>query len=184
VLRDPNVTGLFDSEAAARAVDMLLAEDVGVTRARERSEFDRACRRSDGRLVLFGSGNLGRQTLARLRQDGIEPLAFSDNSRGNWGRDIDGVRVLSPTDAATRYGASALFVVTIWNDRQRFAEFVDDRHRHSSGGKSWRSCAIPSSIMRSMSSGTGFVASWASPRQTTFLLEASIISRTSVPMLR
>ncbi len=122
MLRDPNVTGLFDSEAVARAVDMLLAEDVGVTRARERSEFDRACRRSDGRLVLFGSGNLGRQTLARLRQDGIEPLAFSDNSRGNWGHDIDGVRVLSPADAATRYGASALFVVTIWNDRQRFAE--------------------------------------------------------------
>ena len=32
--------------------------------------------------------------------------------------------------------------------------------------------------------GTGVVASWALPRQTTFRLEASIMSRTSVPKLR
>jgi hypothetical protein len=56
--------------------------------------------------------------------------------------------------------------------------------RHSSGGKSWRSSAIPSSIMRSMARGAGVVASLASPRQTTFPLEASIMSRTSVPTLR
>ena len=60
----------------------------------------------------------------------------------------------------------------------------DGGSRHSSGGKSWRSCAIPSSIMRSMARGTGVVASWASPCQTIFLLEASIMSRTSVPTLR
>jgi FkbM family methyltransferase len=35
---------------------------------------------------------------------------------------VDGLPVLSPNEAAREFGASALFVVTIWNDNHRFAE--------------------------------------------------------------
>src|SRR5439155_21545133 len=65
-------------------------------------------------FVLFGSGGLGRRTLAGLRADAVEPLAFADNNPDRWGTDVDGLSVLSPAEAAARYGASAVFVVTIW----------------------------------------------------------------------
>jgi FkbM family methyltransferase len=38
---------------------------------------------------------------------------------------VDGLTVLSPNDAARQFGASALFLVTIWNDSHRFAETAE-----------------------------------------------------------
>ena len=52
-----------------------------------------------------------------MRNLGIEPLAFSDNNAASWGKEVDGVKVLSPTDAATQFGQTAAFVVTIWGGR-------------------------------------------------------------------
>src|SRR5262249_14764597 len=60
--------------------------------------------------------------LARLRQDGIEPLAFSDNQNGQWGKTVDGLEVLPPNDAATRFGADAVFIVTIYNHNHSFPD--------------------------------------------------------------
>jgi FkbM family methyltransferase len=82
---------------------------------RERSAFDKLLADCGNRLVLFGAGNLGRKVLQCLRSTGIEPLAFADNSESKWGSHVDDVPILSPKEAAKRYGASALFVVTIWS---------------------------------------------------------------------
>jgi FkbM family methyltransferase len=57
---------------------------------------------------------MGRKLLAGLRRVGIEPLAFSDNSSAIWGTRIEGIEVLSPTDAAKRFGDRAIFVIAIW----------------------------------------------------------------------
>ena len=100
----------------------MLSEAIDSTRARERSEFDRIAAEHAGQIVLFGAGNLGRQALKALNEDRLRPVAIADNSRQMWGRDLNGMTILSPRDAADRFGATALFVVTIWNDRQRFAE--------------------------------------------------------------
>src|SRR5262249_10413814 len=74
------------------------------------------------RIVLFGAGNLGRQVLTRLREDGIEPLCFADNRASAWGTTIDSLRVLSPTDAAKEFGSRAVFIVTIWNVTHRYLD--------------------------------------------------------------
>jgi FkbM family methyltransferase len=66
------------------------------------------------RIVLFGAGGLGRKIAAGLRELGIEPLAFADNDARLHGTMLLGLPVLSPQEAATRYGSSAVFVVTIW----------------------------------------------------------------------
>jgi len=103
------------------ALDALLSEPVEAARARERRAFDDAVR---GRpLVLMGSGGLGRRALAGLRAAGVSPLAFADNDLSRQGTDQDGLRVLSPEDAAREFGATAAFVVTIWgaNSPHRFA---------------------------------------------------------------
>jgi FkbM family methyltransferase len=109
-------------EEHLRAISDLLNEPLECVRERERSAFDRLLAERDGQLVLFGAGNLGRKALACLRRSGIEPLAFSDNSPAKWGTRVDGLNVLSPRDAAETYGASALFVVTIWSLGHSFAD--------------------------------------------------------------
>jgi FkbM family methyltransferase len=66
-------------------------------------------------IVLAGAGDVGRNTVTGLRKLGIEPLAFTDNNSNLWGTQRDGLPVMSPYDAARRYGGKAVFVVTIYN---------------------------------------------------------------------
>ncbi len=69
-------------------------------------------------IVLFGAGNLGRKTLAGLRRAGVEPLCFSDNNPALWGLSADGLKILPPPEAATRFDSRAAFVATIYTGRQ------------------------------------------------------------------
>jgi FlaA1/EpsC-like NDP-sugar epimerase len=82
---------------------------------RESAAFDEMAAPFEKRLVLFGAGGFGRRTLAGLRSLGIEPLAFADNNRAVWGRSVEGLRVVSPQDAACEFRESAAFVLTVWN---------------------------------------------------------------------
>ena len=103
-----------DDHAARIGVklDALLARDPADRRAATAGAFGAASR---GRpIVLMGAGGLGRRTLAGLRTVGVEPLAFADNSTARHGTMLDGVRVLSPADAAREFDTTAAFVVTIW----------------------------------------------------------------------
>jgi FkbM family methyltransferase len=107
------------STQTGTCVQSLLAEGLEACREREAQAFDRATTGTDG-IVLFGAGGLGRKTLAALRAARIEPLAFADNNGSLWGSLVEGIPVLSPMEAAARYGQSAAFVITIWaswNDR-------------------------------------------------------------------
>jgi FkbM family methyltransferase len=96
-------------------LDRLLSEPLSSVRERETAAFDKLLVGCGNRLVLFGAGNLGRKVLQCVRSIGVEPLAFADNSQSKWGSHVDGVPVLSPQEAAARYGTSALFLVTIWS---------------------------------------------------------------------
>jgi FkbM family methyltransferase len=98
----------------SQVLDQLLSETVDAAKEREASKFAFVAGARAGSIVLFGAGGLGRQTLAGLRADGVEPVAFADNNPDRWNTSIDGVPVLSPADAAERHGASSVFVVTIW----------------------------------------------------------------------
>jgi len=104
-------------------LDELLAEDDGAVRHRAATAWDVAAGGRASRVVLMGAGGLGRRVLAGMRADGAEPLAFADNRRALWGTAVDGVEVLAPDDAASRFGRSAAFAVTIWGagSSHRFA---------------------------------------------------------------
>jgi FkbM family methyltransferase len=93
-----------------RELEASLSRDPAALRASEAHEFDRLSRGRD--IVLMGAGGLGRRTLAGLRRNGIEPLAFADNGKQRTA--LDGVPVLSPETAAREFGPRAAFVVTIW----------------------------------------------------------------------
>ena len=101
-------------------LDVLLDEDLASVRDREQNSFDRILDETQKKVVLFGAGNLGQAALACLRSVGIEPLAFSDNNPALWGRAVNGLPVLSPSDVSSKFGSSAAFFVMIWSLGHRF----------------------------------------------------------------
>ncbi len=103
-------------------IENLLIEDIAAVKERERTAFDRLLAKANGRIVLFGAGNLGRKALRSLRSAGIEPLAFADNNEARWGFQTDGVDVLPPQQAVGKFGSSAMFMVTIWSPGHTFRE--------------------------------------------------------------
>ena len=112
---------------ASRAPDIAL---------QERACFDELAGGADTPLVLFGAGNLGRRTLAGLRRQGVEPLAFADNSPTLQGEVLDQKPVLSPREAAKMFRADAAFVVTSWSPvRNLVFPAVVDQLRLYGGGR-------------------------------------------------
>lgn len=106
-------------------LEEILREPMASVEEREVHAFDRQLAECRGEVVLFGAGSLGRTALKCLRSIGVEPLAFSDNNPDRWNGVVQGLPVLSPKDAAARFGKSALFVVTIWSLGHRYAETKD-----------------------------------------------------------
>jgi FkbM family methyltransferase len=104
---------------AGEKLEQLLAESPEAASRRATSLLDL---RAGDELVLYGAGTLGRTALAGLRAAGIEPTAFADNTPGKEGQTIDGVPVMTPRTAAAKFGARALFVVTILNPALSFIE--------------------------------------------------------------
>ena len=103
-------------------LEELFRENILSVVEREKTTFDRLVSPFEKSLVLVGAGNLGRQVLSCLRKDGIEPVAFADNSAALQGKSIDEVQVLSRQQAAEKYGSFSAFVVTIWNTEHSFIQ--------------------------------------------------------------
>jgi FkbM family methyltransferase len=103
--------------SAARLEKIFLAfkeEEPSARSKRWMGEFDRITKQPRP-IVLFGAGDLGQYALKRLRRANSQPCCFSDNNEKSWGTSIEGIEVLSPTDAVARYGDIAAFIVTVFN---------------------------------------------------------------------
>jgi len=107
-----------------KELEHLLDEAVSSVGEREQTAFDRLVSPFGNSIVLFGAGNLGRKIANRLRQEGINPIAFADNNAKLWGSTIDDITVYSPEDATQRFGKGAAFIVAIWSpgSHHRFSE--------------------------------------------------------------
>jgi FkbM family methyltransferase len=112
-------------------LENLLKKPIASIKDYESSLFEQLLEKSQGQVVLFGSGNLGKKCLNGLRKIGIEPVAFADNNVAIWNTKIEGVEVLSPETAAQKYGDNALFIVTIWSPgrNRRFVLLRDQLHQ-------------------------------------------------------
>ena len=100
-------------------LELLLRETPAHAIERERSTFDSLVAPFGGTLVLFGAGDLGRKLLHGLRQIGITPLAFSDNNPQRWNSIESGLPVLSPGEAAAKFGQTAAFIIAVWHAHQK-----------------------------------------------------------------
>lgn len=73
-------------------------------------------------LVFFGAGRLGEIALRDLRKAGRAPVAFADNKAERWGSDLHGIPIVSPQDAAARFGADRVFVITVYTSAPVWAQ--------------------------------------------------------------
>ena len=112
---------------AEKELSRLLRTDVRTMKAQERDVYLRLARERSGDIVLVGAGGLGRKIAAGLRVNGVEPLAFVDNSPARQGTEVDGLRVLAAEAAAAEFRDDAVFIVSIWgaNSPHRFAHTRD-----------------------------------------------------------
>jgi FkbM family methyltransferase len=116
---------------AAIALNMLgplegiLVESVESIRRRETAALNDLLFSKQNRCVIYGAGTLGRKAVSLLCEIGATPLAFVDSDSQHWGSEISGLPVLSPAEAAVKFGSNAIFFVTIWNDFHWFS----DTHR-------------------------------------------------------
>lgn len=93
-------------------LELLLSENVATAQRRAAS---RLSLNEDDVLVLYGAGTLGQIVLEKLRQVGLEPGAFADDTPEKQGSFVSGVPVMTAQDAAQKFGKKAVFVVTILN---------------------------------------------------------------------
>jgi FkbM family methyltransferase len=103
------------TRAVEQRLDQLLAEDRASVLHRETYTLEDTIGSLDKPFVLFGAGHLGRKVLKKLSAIGKRPVAFLDNNAQLWGTEVQGVPVMSPADAARRYDAATIGVITtIW----------------------------------------------------------------------
>lgn len=105
----------------------LLGEPEARARARRERAWADAVRaglgaREGAPIVLFGAGRLGRKMARALRGAGVTLAAFADNGPARWGEVAEGLPVLAPQEAASRFGGTHAFVVSIWSPGHRFVE--------------------------------------------------------------
>jgi FkbM family methyltransferase len=81
----------------------------------ERSYFDQAAGDARGRIVIYGFGDLGKRTLRGLRKLGIEAVGVIDSKLAAGTQMVENVPCASLEDGAERWGDSAVFVVTVFN---------------------------------------------------------------------
>jgi FkbM family methyltransferase len=105
----------MDKELLETTLARLHTEPLQSVMDREANSFDRLAGPFSRRLILFGAGDLGRVTARGLKESGNPPLFFADNNPRLWGSSVEGVKVLPPVEAIEKYGASACFVVTVYN---------------------------------------------------------------------
>jgi FkbM family methyltransferase len=115
------------TDVSDRRLDVLLDEEILHAKSRAETFYDSASGEFKEDIILFGAGGFGRLINRKLRKLHIEPIAFADNNPSLWGKKIDGTEVLSPKDAAAKYGRKAVFLVSIWNGEA--ADRMGDRVR-------------------------------------------------------
>ncbi len=107
-----------------KCLEVLLSEHPDQARARALETWPAISKGK--KLVVFGAGQLGRSAHRKLSALGYDVVAFCDNNEALWGQVVQGVEILSPAAAASRYSDTLPFVVSIWR-AEGTHRFLDTR---------------------------------------------------------
>ena len=103
------------NSALYQRLEELLSENIDFVSKRESESLESIVGSLDQPFLLFGAGNLGRKVLGKLKSIGKLPLAFIDNNPKLWGKDVEDVPIMAPSEAAKKFDAATIGVITtIW----------------------------------------------------------------------
>ncbi len=73
-------------------------------------------------IVLVGVGSLGQKISSVLKLNNVNIAASTDSNPQKWGISLAGTQVLSPNEAAEKFGESGVFVICIWSPKHSYLE--------------------------------------------------------------
>lgn len=97
------------------AVETLFMTDMAALRATQQAELATHLPSGCETIILFGAGELGRVTAARVAALHTKYQFFICDNNPAVSGEIAGIQVLPKAEAIARYATTALFVVTIYN---------------------------------------------------------------------
>ncbi len=81
----------------------------------EETIFDCMLKKTNNRVIVFGTGNLGKNIVKVLRENNIQLICACDNDKGKWNTYWNGLEILSPRKAIELYGNNTLFIVAVFD---------------------------------------------------------------------
>ena len=151
----------------AEALEELLSEPVDIARERASRVLPPL---DDAPLLLHGAGNIGTRVLASLRARGVRPAGFIDLAPDKHGRFVEGLPILRPEDALTRFGLDARVLVTVLNTHHAFAA---TRNAYAAMGASH----VISLLAYLWSAPDGFLPYYAMSRPEDVLAARDLVTR-------
>jgi len=67
-------------------------------------------------VIVFGGGDSGSWAVHLLRQNGILPVCYCDNSPRKWGKTKDGLLIERFEDALKEYEKAAIVIASMWKE--------------------------------------------------------------------
>ena len=98
-----------------------LEVDLPILATSEKTYFDRLAGPNPD-IVIHGFGKLGKKIAAGLERVGQPATVFSDANQSYWGTRQGNLMVVSPEEAARKFGQSHVFVVTVWRNYPKVRE--------------------------------------------------------------
>lgn len=71
-------------------------------------------------VVIYGAAKMGRMFKTNLMKNGINILVFADGNSDLWGRDIDGIKIISPEELKKDYHNSPILVASLSYETEIF----------------------------------------------------------------
>lgn len=64
-------------------------------------------------VIIYGAGKMGRIFKTNLAKFGVDILAFADSNPNLWGRDIDGIKIISPKKLKKNYSHKPILIASL-----------------------------------------------------------------------
>lgn len=77
---------------------------------------------SGGTLLLVGAGRMAQAIIHGVRAAGADVAGLIEYDARFWGRQVMGLEVLPPAEAARRFGTDALCIAAVWSPDHCYAE--------------------------------------------------------------
>ncbi len=75
-------------------------------------------------FIIFGCGKLGKKIKQHFTVYSLSINAFCDNDKNKWGKNIDGVSVISPIHAVERYSTSSFIIANKLAKKEIYSQLL------------------------------------------------------------